>query len=121
MAPPGSTRTHVLCPYTTHFLAVDDDCSLGARLRRHTVIGLVDIGGHGGIGRAVAVRHGAGVATGVTAIGTGRGIRRRYGLAAAIGTVVSIGDRAARPDEHTSALQSLMRLSYAVFCLTKTK
>src|SRR3546814_1290611 len=27
----------------------------------------------------------------------------------------------ARSEEHTSALQSLMRLSYAVFCLKKTK
>src|SRR3546814_6968866 len=27
----------------------------------------------------------------------------------------------ARSEEHTSELQSLMRLSYAVFCLTKTK
>src|SRR3546814_8336063 len=28
-------------------------------------------------------------------------------------------DLAARSDEHTSELQSLMRISYAVFCLTK--
>src|SRR3546814_6455498 len=30
-------------------------------------------------------------------------------------------DRPARSDEHTSELQSLMRISYAVFCLNKTK
>src|SRR3546814_2684880 len=29
------------------------------------------------------------------------------------------GDRARRSEEHTSELQSLMRISYAVFCLTK--
>src|SRR3546814_9737875 len=29
--------------------------------------------------------------------------------------------RATRSEEHTSELQSLMRLSYAVFCLKKTK
>src|SRR3546814_1936394 len=29
--------------------------------------------------------------------------------------------RAERSEEHTSELQSLMRISYAVFCLTKTK
>src|SRR3546814_1303405 len=29
-------------------------------------------------------------------------------------------DQRPRSDEHTSALQSLMRISYAVFCLTKT-
>src|SRR3546814_15967145 len=30
-------------------------------------------------------------------------------------------DIPARSEEHTSELQSLMRISYAVFCLTKTK
>src|SRR3546814_7724855 len=30
-------------------------------------------------------------------------------------------DRAARSEEHTSELQSLMRISYAVFCLKKKK
>src|SRR3546814_4603961 len=29
------------------------------------------------------------------------------------------GDGAVRSEEHTSELQSLMRISYAVFCLTK--
>src|SRR3546814_8914461 len=29
--------------------------------------------------------------------------------------------RLTRSEEHTSELQSLMRISYAVFCLTKTK
>src|SRR3546814_9095699 len=33
----------------------------------------------------------------------------------------SAGDPDARSEEHTSELQSLMRLSYAVFCLKKTK
>src|SRR3546814_6629807 len=31
------------------------------------------------------------------------------------------GDRKARSEEHTSELQSLMRISYAVFCLKKKK
>src|SRR3546814_1941662 len=30
-----------------------------------------------------------------------------------------MGDAAARSEEHTSELQSLMRISYAVFCLNK--
>src|SRR3546814_2647946 len=30
-------------------------------------------------------------------------------------------DRTGRSEEHTSELQSLMRISYAVFCLKKTK
>src|SRR3546814_9173112 len=38
----------------------------------------------------------------------------------AIGAPGAAGlQRGARSDEHTSALQSLMRLSYAVFCLNK--
>src|SRR3546814_7986203 len=32
-----------------------------------------------------------------------------------------IGDAGARSEEHTSELQSLMRISYAVFCLKKKK
>src|SRR3546814_970976 len=33
----------------------------------------------------------------------------------------AIGEYAGRSEEHTSELQSLMRISYAVFCLKKTK
>src|SRR3546814_1790075 len=33
--------------------------------------------------------------------------------------VVDLGDGADRSEEHTSELQSLMRISYAVFCLKK--
>src|SRR3546814_8133248 len=32
-----------------------------------------------------------------------------------------VGHRAQRSEEHTSELQSLMRISYAVFCLKKKK
>src|SRR3546814_6011440 len=35
--------------------------------------------------------------------------------------VRSTGDSIARSEEHTSELQSLMRISYAVFCLKKKK
>src|SRR3546814_7462825 len=34
---------------------------------------------------------------------------------------IAPGDAAARSEEHTSELQSLMRISYAVFCLKKNK
>src|SRR3546814_8303652 len=45
---------------------------------------------------------------------SGAGDRQRAGVA------VRAGARAeARSEEHTSELQSLMRISYAVFCLTK--
>src|SRR3546814_3167260 len=42
----------------------------------------------------------------------GRGNRRRH---------AAPSDRSERSEEHTSELQSLMRISYAVFCLKKKK
>src|SRR3546814_3916878 len=36
-------------------------------------------------------------------------------------TLKAAGMRTARSEEHTSELQSLMRISYAVFCLKKKK
>src|SRR3546814_5958470 len=38
-----------------------------------------------------------------------------------VGLPFGIGAKAARSEEHTSGLQSLMRISYAVFCLKKKK
>src|SRR3546814_7905803 len=38
-----------------------------------------------------------------------------------IGTHITNGPRKLRSEEHTSELQSLMRISYAVFCLKKKK
>src|SRR3546814_6999558 len=35
-------------------------------------------------------------------------------------TVAQAGGRTVRSEEHTSELQSIMRISYAVFCLKKT-
>src|SRR3546814_5213183 len=43
--------------------------------------------------------------------------RRRLGVAA----IVAVLGSPDRSEEHTSELQSLMRISYAVFCLTKKK
>src|SRR3546814_3884231 len=37
------------------------------------------------------------------------------------GQVVKVTTRSTRSEEHTSELQSLMRISYAVFCLKKKK
>src|SRR3546814_6374777 len=36
-------------------------------------------------------------------------------------TIYALQDREDRSEEHTSELQSLMRISYAVFCLKKKK
>src|SRR3546814_2294065 len=49
----------------------------------------------------------------------GRGDRQRALVDAKRGQVVQVEEL--RSEEHTSELQSLMRISYAVFCLKKTK
>src|SRR3546814_7573243 len=89
--PPRSTRTDTLFPYTTLFR------STGARA-----------GIYGSIGR-----------------------RRRHGPRIALAYARSSGvtnsadsftlPASPRSEEHTSELQSLMRISYAVFCLKKKK
>src|SRR3546814_1796394 len=42
-------------------------------------------------------------------------------LRSEIGKLIVEGDLRRRSEEHTSELQSLMRISYAVFCLKKKK
>src|SRR3546814_4035093 len=49
--------------------------------------------------------------------GLGRGLRETGRLEE---DAMAAGERALRSEEHTSELQSLMRISYAVFCLKKT-
>src|SRR3546814_8597609 len=55
--------------------------------------------------------------------GRGDGSRRPkiFGVAGKGDSIRSRGDSARRSEEHTSELQSLMRISYAVFCLKKNK
>src|SRR3546814_10482817 len=92
--PPRSTRTDTLFPYTTLFRSrVPQTLRLAERRRG---CHLRRFGGNG-IGGCVA---------------RPREKRARADLH---------GDRHQRSEEHTSELQSLMRISYAVFCLKKKK
>src|SRR3546814_1122442 len=50
-----------------------------------------------------------------------RGSARLFRAAPRHGRLALLGDHAGRSEEHTSELQSLMRISYAVFCLKKKK
>src|SRR3546814_5577858 len=50
---------------------------------------------------------------------SGAGIGAAAGTAVGVVTGLSIVEGALRSEEHTSELQSLMRISYAVFCLKK--
>src|SRR3546814_2978373 len=114
--PPRATRTDPLLPYTTRFRSGDEDDNLvpdhGDRTRRHA----------DGTGRGWAGQRHAGRAAGDDArpgrnLGLendragGRVYRRPHGRDPA-------GD--VRSEEHTSELQYLTRISYAVFSL-KTK
>src|SRR3546814_19537492 len=94
--PPVSTRTDTLFPYTTLFRAVARPAGDTARPRARGV----DLSRAGRApGRAGAV---------FERVREGARLEHR-----------SHGRRAARSEEHTSELQSLMRISYAAFCLKK--
>src|SRR3546814_9964941 len=97
--PPRSTRTDTLFPYTTLFRS---------QLRAHAdhASGAVQVQKHG-----VHTHH------------AGRGAQVRSGLRhpLRLRPRTPTARAAPRSEEHTSALQSLMRISYAVFCLKKKK
>src|SRR3546814_1666309 len=102
--PPRSTRTDTLFPYATLFRAEGvEDGVPGAALE-----GVEGAGGGGGFEGAVDDACGGdeGVELGVLGGVDVRGA-----------AVVEFGE--GRSEEHTSELQSLMSISYAVFCLKK--
>src|SRR3546814_5342402 len=95
--PPRSTRTDTLFPYTTLFRSALAQGGRAVRGRRGARLGKPHRRRPGGARRrprpAIHPRQ-----------------RDRCG-----------GGRRLRSEEHTSELQSLMRISYAVFCLKKKK
>src|SRR3546814_7352192 len=67
---------------------------------------------------AVPIRR---VPTDVGATPSRYGEKRKFNLPAAALTLLLSAALLARSEEHTSELQSLMRISYAVFCLKNKK
>src|SRR3546814_2920409 len=97
--PPRSTRTDTLFPYTTLFRSFGN--------RQATVqdlVGIVDLAAAwaGEVAAEQRLEH----------------EHQRIAAVAAEPLLHDIGAHA-RSEEHTSELQSLMRISYAVFCLKK--
>src|SRR3546814_10496912 len=106
---PRSTRTDTLCPYTTLFQAIEG--TRGERVRETALLRTL------------------GASTGLIA----RGLLAEYAVLGALaGGIAAVAAQllawvlaatvfhiAYRSEEHTSELQSLMRISYAVFCLKK--
>src|SRR3546814_8138790 len=54
-------------------------------------------------------------------LGLNTGVGMVWPFMGALGSARGISSEAIRSEEHTSELQSLMRISYAVFCLQKKK
>src|SRR3546814_8759057 len=105
--PPRSTRTDTLFPYTTLFRS-QADCRCH---RAHADAGQQDAVGNDR-------RHGLSQVRESPVHRGLQGTRRAQYLAPARRGGARQGRRS---EEHTSELQSLMRISYAVFCLKKKK
>src|SRR3546814_7284178 len=103
--PPRSTRTDTLFPYTTLFrsgrlpyVSADAEAQVAA-LRRNCARHGIELFDYDSAHRGI-----------VHVIGPELGLTQP-------GMTIVCGD--SRSEEHTSELQSLMRISYAVFCLKK--
>src|SRR3546814_9851400 len=98
--PPRTTRTDTLFPYTTLFRSKPGNAMELGQMPVGTIVHNVEMkpGKGGQIARSAG--------TYVQVVGRDRGM-----------VIVRLNSRS---EEHTSELQSLMRISYAVFCL-KTK
>src|SRR3546814_5031307 len=106
--PPRSTRTDTLFPYTTLFRSADPRSDGGAPQ------------GTGQAGGSIC-RKGPRRRAQRAPRRDGQPQDRREEGAVWRGRAQAPRNRGARSEEHTSELQSLMRISYAVFCLKKKK
>src|SRR3546814_7371864 len=109
--PPSSTRTDTHFPYTTLFRSLQQDRAVGAHRERGAQRFLR-------LGRAD--RHRDDLGRDALFLQANRFFDTD--LVERVHRHFDIGEiDAGRSEEHTSELQSLMRISYAVFCLKKKK
>src|SRR3546814_6409156 len=106
--PPRSTRTDTLFPYTTLFRSRARPSAPFRRLRHARDRRARSGSRRGDRGRARS------------SLSTSR-IAPTISAGARSPPTARLAPRQPRSEEHTSELQSLMRISYAVFCLTKKK
>src|SRR3546814_17273478 len=119
LRPPRPTRTATLFPYTTLFRSMTDDVTVhahlivrqGSRADFNTPVLVLD---EGALDRNIAAMAALAKAHGV-------GLRPHAKTHKSVDIARRQIAAGARSEEHTSALQSLMRISYAVFCLQKKK
>src|SRR3546814_4884109 len=108
---PRSTRTSTLFPYTTRFRSVEAQSTDGDG-EAATYSLSEDAGG----------RFQVDSTTGVVSVAPGALLNFEAEASHHITVVASDGTLTnSRSEEHTSELQSLMRISYAVFCLKQKK
>src|SRR3546814_10640204 len=106
--PPRSTRTATLFPYTTLFRSSEAD-TLGDAARIAHDSAEFDLATRQRLARFTYHTGGFGHRPGP------------YGVTQLGGFYTGVSTFLDRSEEHTSELQSLMRISYAVFCLQKNK
>src|SRR3546814_2327052 len=104
--PPRSTRTDTLVPYTTLFRSFQE-------VFKTSVRATAEPSAFGAYLRS-AVLHSLAVRLKESFLQVGRGDERQVIMHVQLPIQFS-----QRSEEHTSELQSLMRISYAVFCLKK--
>src|SRR3546814_9958172 len=102
--PPRSTRIYSLCSYTTLFRAADGGS--GSLFRYAVSHSAADLRA-----RRKSTYYSTEMSEALSSIA---GDGKRYAF---VGVPCFV--KAIRSEEHTSELQSLMRISYAVFCLKK--
>src|SRR3546814_7080130 len=120
--PPGSTRTDPLFPYTTLFRSTGIPVSeaprrllaIGGSRKRGT-----DARGFRGIGRLAGLAYCRQLLFRTRAAGDTEVVELSWDCMRLRAALRALGQN--RSEEHTSELQSLMRISYAVFCLKKKK
>src|SRR3546814_2275241 len=110
--PPRSTRTDTLFPYTTLFRSEFDGTVLRALEETETALT--------SYARSLEQRQSLRAARD-QAERAARIVRAKRQEGASDSLEWLDAERTFRSEEHTSELQSLMRLSYAVFCLKKKK
>src|SRR3546814_2830922 len=121
--PPISTRTDTLFPYSTLFRS-DLDALVAAverqeflALHQHRAVGIDGGDGHADLARQCVRLRRLPLALELLAAAHAdvAGVEQRQRAGG------RRGEADIRSEEHTSELQSLMRISYAVFCLKKKK